>query len=93
MLEALGVRGAEQLVCTRAPSNRALDPETIAAAARDLGVEPARVHVVDDVAAAVWRALELSETDDQVIVTGSLYVVGAARAVLAPEFGATSRDA
>ena len=50
---------------------------------------PDRVPVdsvsVEDVAAAVWRALELSETDDQVIVTGSLYVVGAARAVLAPE--------
>ncbi len=82
MLEALGAPQAERLVCCRPPSPRALDPEAIAAAAQDLGVDRGRIEVVDAVEQAVARALTLAEPDDQVIVTGSLYVVGAARAAL-----------
>jgi dihydrofolate synthase/folylpolyglutamate synthase len=40
------------------------------------------VEVVPDVASAVERALALATTDDLVLVTGSLYVVGAARTAL-----------
>ncbi|MGH9030765.1 MAG: bifunctional folylpolyglutamate synthase/dihydrofolate synthase [Acidimicrobiia bacterium] len=84
MLEALGVATAARLVCCRPPSPRALEPATVAAAARDLGVDPARVETVDLVEKAVARALALAGPEDQVIVTGSLYTVGAARATLVP---------
>ena len=82
MLEALGAATAARLVCCRAPSPRALEPEALAAAARDLGFDPARIDTVELVAEAVARALALAEPEDQVIVTGSLYTVGAARAAL-----------
>jgi dihydrofolate synthase/folylpolyglutamate synthase len=82
MLEALGAATAEHIVCCRPPSPRALAPEAVAAAARDLGVEPERIETVDLVAQAVARALAIATPEDQIIVTGSLYAVGAARAVL-----------
>ncbi|MGQ0804119.1 MAG: bifunctional folylpolyglutamate synthase/dihydrofolate synthase [Actinomycetota bacterium] len=82
MLEALGAATAAHIVCCRPPSPRALDPELVAAAARDLGVEPERIEIVDLVAQAVARALAIATPEDQVVVTGSLYTVGAARAVL-----------
>ena len=83
MLEALGVtRGNARIVCCRPPSPRALDPDVVAAAARDLGVDASRIESVDFVEEAIARALALAEPDDQVIVTGSLYTVGAARALL-----------
>ncbi len=82
MLEALGALDAACIVCCRPPSPRALDPDDLASAARDLGVDPERVHVVDAVGDAVMRALDLAGSDEQVIVTGSLYVVGEARRAL-----------
>lgn len=85
MLAALEVATASRLVCCRPPSPRALAPELVAAAAEDLGMAGDRVDVVDDVAAAVDRALELTPADGQLVVTGSLYVVGAARSVLVRE--------
>jgi folylpolyglutamate synthase/dihydropteroate synthase len=45
-------------------------------------MDPERVVVVDDVAAAVAQALADTAPDGQVVVTGSLYTVGAARAAL-----------
>ncbi len=82
MLEALGAVDAARLICCRPPSARALDPAAVAAAAADLGVDDARIHVAETVEEAVARALALTPPDEQVIVTGSLYVVGAARHVL-----------
>jgi dihydrofolate synthase / folylpolyglutamate synthase len=82
MLEALAVVGAADLVCCRAPSPRALDPGAIAAAAIDLGVDPQRVHVAELVPEAIARAIALTPPDGEVVVTGSLYVVGAARSIL-----------
>jgi dihydrofolate synthase/folylpolyglutamate synthase len=84
MLEALAVTGAAQLVCCRAPSPRALDPGAIAAAAIDLGVDPQRVHVAELVSEGLARAIALTPPEGEVVVTGSLYVVGAARSVLVP---------
>jgi hypothetical protein len=43
------------------------------------------VVIVEDPAAAVERAVELTPPSGQVIVTGTLYLVGAARAQLVPE--------
>ncbi len=83
MLEALGVVDAVHLVCCRPPSARALPPEEVAAAAVAAGMDPACVEVVDAVPEAVARALLVTGPDGQVVVTGSLYTVGAARAALA----------
>jgi dihydrofolate synthase/folylpolyglutamate synthase len=84
MLEALAVQQAAHLVCTRPPSPRALDPADVANAALDLGLDEDQVDVIDAVADAVARALERTPADGQVVVTGSLYTVGAARSVLVP---------
>jgi len=85
MLEALGALDAARLVCCAPPSPRALDPDTVADAAAALGVERNRIEVVTSVEDAVTRALALAQPDEQVVVTGSLYVVGAARHRLVPE--------
>ncbi|MGH9012664.1 MAG: bifunctional folylpolyglutamate synthase/dihydrofolate synthase [Acidimicrobiia bacterium] len=82
MLEALGATDAARLVCCRPPSPRGIDPAIVAEAARDLGVDSDRIDVVDLVEEAVVRALAVTAPDEQVIVTGSLYVVGAARHAL-----------
>ena len=82
MLEALEATDAARIICCRPPSARALDPEEIAETAIDLGVDEDRVTVVSDVAAAVALAIERTPEDSQVVVTGSLYVVGAARHAL-----------
>lgn len=85
MLEALGLALCERIVCTRAPSPRSLDPMLVANAAMDLGFDQDRIDVTDSVPDAVARALEVTSAHGQVIVTGSLYTVGAARSVLVPD--------
>ena len=82
MLEALGARGAARIVCCAPPSARARDPRELADAARAMGIDAGRVDVVHDVADAVDRAVAETDADGQIVVTGSLYVVGAARAAL-----------
>jgi dihydrofolate synthase/folylpolyglutamate synthase len=84
MLEALDAAHAARVFCCRAPSPRARPPEEVAIAAFEAGLDRDRVEVVDDVAEAVARAIEATGPDEQVVVTGSLYVVGAARANLHP---------
>lgn len=82
MLDALEARSANSIVCTRPPSPRALDPARVADAAYELGIARERVAVVDEVADAVQHAIAESRADGQVVVSGSLYVAGAARAAL-----------
>jgi dihydrofolate synthase/folylpolyglutamate synthase len=82
MLAALDVAGVERLVCTRPPTPRALDPVTVADAAIALGVDEDRIDVFGDAVDAVERARAVTAADGQIVVTGSLYVVGAARAAL-----------
>ncbi|MGH9186489.1 MAG: glutamate ligase domain-containing protein, partial [Acidimicrobiales bacterium] len=65
------------VVACSPPSPRAVPPAEVAAAALELGV--AEVDIVDNVAGAVDHALAEASSDDAVLVTGSLYVVGAAR--------------
>ena len=84
MLEAFDVTSCAHLVCCRPPSPRALAPELVADAAIAAGVEPERVQVDDVVADAVRHAITLAGPDGQVVVSGSLYVVGAARSSLHP---------
>ncbi len=85
MLEALGIASVQNVVCTRAPSPRALDPMELANAAMDLGIDTEQIDIIDSVPDAVARALEVTPADGQVVVTGSLYTVGAARSVLVPD--------
>jgi dihydrofolate synthase/folylpolyglutamate synthase len=82
MLQALGVDEAQLLVVCRPPSPRALDPAVVGKAALDLGMREERIEVVDTVQEAVGAALVATPEAGQVVVTGSLYVVGAARTLL-----------
>ncbi len=82
MLDALGALDAARLVCCRPRSPRGHDPEAVAEAAYELGVDRARVDVIDDVDEAVAFAIDATPADGQVVITGSLYVVSPARAVL-----------
>ncbi len=80
MLQALQADGARVLVACPAPSPRTLPPDDVAAAARSMGIESETANSVPE---ALARALAIASPDDLVLVTGSLYVVGAARAALA----------
>jgi dihydrofolate synthase / folylpolyglutamate synthase len=83
MLAALGIEELEgMLVCCRPPSPRALESSIVAKAAIDLGLPVERIEVVDRVEDAVSTALLATPPDGQIVITGSLYVVGAARSVL-----------
>jgi dihydrofolate synthase/folylpolyglutamate synthase len=83
MLAALGVDGLDGLlVCCRPPSPRALEASFVAKAAADLGLPEERIEVVERVEDAVSTALLATPPDGQIVITGSLYVVGAARSVL-----------
>ncbi len=82
MLEALGVDEVERLVCTKPPSPRALDPVQVADAAIALGLDADRIDIAAEVPRAVARAKDITSADGQIVVTGSLYVVGAARSAL-----------
>jgi dihydrofolate synthase/folylpolyglutamate synthase len=79
MLDALGVLDAARVVCCRPASPRGHDPDVVAQAAYDLGVDREIVDVLDDVADAVDFAVAATPPDGQVVVTGSLYVVSPAR--------------
>ena len=87
MLRAFEAASADHLVLTRPPSPRALDPGIVADAAVELGATPDRIDLVPDVAGAVARARDITPVNGQIVVTGSLYVVGAARATLRSEIG------
>lgn len=81
MLAALGLDDTALLVCCRPPSPRALDPAIVAKAAEDLEFPPERIEVHESVRDAIGAALLATPEDGQVVITGSLYTVGAARAV------------
>jgi dihydrofolate synthase/folylpolyglutamate synthase len=80
MLEALDARSARAVVATAADWVRAMPPADIAAAARSLGLD---TEVVPSVGAALDRAVAVASEEDLVLVAGSLFVVGEARASFA----------
>jgi dihydrofolate synthase/folylpolyglutamate synthase len=85
MLTALGIDDVSLLVCAAPPNPRALPPSEIADAARRLGFAEDRIEVAGSVADAVSSALLDTPADGEIIVTGSLYFVGAARGILVKE--------
>jgi dihydrofolate synthase/folylpolyglutamate synthase len=80
MFRALRADEADLLIACAPDWPRAIPPDDIAAAARALRV---LTEVVPDVGDAVRRALAVAAAEDAVVVTGSLYVAGAARTALA----------
>ena len=85
MLEALGAVEAGALIACAPDSPRAIPAPQVAAAAEGLGIV---AESVPSIAEAVQRALAVASHDDLVLVAGSLYVVGPARAVLRSEVDA-----
>ena len=77
LLTLLGAPSAAEVVCCTPSSPRALPADDLAAVVRDLG---GTARAVDDVGRALMAALDRAGADDVVLVTGSLYTVGAARA-------------
>lgn len=73
---------ARTVVVTRPPGSRAGDWRKLAALARRHS--PA-VHEIENIAAAVSRALALAGPEDAVVITGSLYLIAEARAVFVEE--------
>ncbi len=79
MLAAFDAGSARLVVTCPPPSPRALPAAEVAAAARALGTEAEEATSAPE---AVATALALARPDEMIVVTGSLYVVGAARAAL-----------
>jgi len=77
MLDEFGVMRPDMVVACRPESPRAVDPAEIARICRSRGVD---TEVVESVGDAVSEARALAGPDDIVVVTGSIYVAGAARA-------------
>src|SRR4051812_29702342 len=73
MLEALQAGRARLVIAVPTPSPRSIDAEDIAEAAGSFGVEAVVASSVED---GVERAMKLAGTEELVLVTGSLYVVG-----------------
>jgi dihydrofolate synthase/folylpolyglutamate synthase len=80
MLTALDAASAQRVIVAPPPTPRALDPGVVAAVARDLGIS--QVEEAPTVTEAVRRAVDGADPESQVVVAGSLYVVGEARASL-----------
>ena len=71
---------ADHVVVTEPPSSRAAGSDRLAKAVRAAGRV---VEVADDIGDALERATGVAGEEDAVVVTGSLYTVGAARTALA----------
>lgn len=77
LLSALGASDAVEVVCCEPDTPRALPAEALAAEVSALGGSP---RVVRSVKSAVETALSEASAEDAVLVTGSLYTAGEARA-------------
>jgi dihydrofolate synthase/folylpolyglutamate synthase len=82
MLAALAPAGVSTLVACAPDSSRAIPAQDVADAARSLGLA---VEVEPDVRAALSLARGMVDADGLVVVAGSLYVVGDARAEILAE--------
>lgn len=80
MLSALRADDFDLVICCTAPSPRGMSAVEVAEAARGLGCDA--VEIIVSVERACERALRYANSDDAVLVAGSLYVVGAARTYL-----------
>lgn len=88
MLEALGNRVAS-VVGVAANNPRAVPAESVAAAARSIFDSRVSVQSASSVAEGIAIARGLAGENGQVLVTGSLYMVGEARSVLIQQTGSS----
>ncbi|HAP75748.1 MAG TPA: hypothetical protein DCR14_06660, partial [Acidimicrobiaceae bacterium] len=80
MLGALRADEFDLVITCTAPSARGMEAAELTAAARAIGCD--EVVEVPVLERAIDRALRGADAEDAVVVTGSLYVVGAARPYL-----------
>ncbi|MEE9413839.1 MAG: folylpolyglutamate synthase/dihydrofolate synthase family protein [Acidimicrobiales bacterium] len=80
LLSALEVGSTDFVIATEPNSERAMDVADVAAAASSLG---ASVESAVPVAEAIDRATSIVDGDEPIVVFGSFYVVGEARAAIA----------
>lgn len=80
MLEALRADEFDVVITCTAPSPRGMPASELTTAARAMGCDD--IVEADTVERAIDRALNMAGNDDAVVITGSLYVVGAARPYL-----------
>ena len=80
LLSALRADEFDSVICVTAPSPRGVPADELAQHARAIGCDD--VIVGRDVARGCDLALDNATSDDAVIVTGSLYVIGEARSHL-----------
>jgi dihydrofolate synthase/folylpolyglutamate synthase len=73
---------AERVIVTKPQYSRAMDVQALASEVRK---HHGSVTTAETVADAIAEARKAAGADDLILVTGSLYVVGEARAVLVPE--------
>ncbi len=79
MLDALDVTQFDQVITCTPPTARARPARELAEAAIQLGCS---ARAIDDIGEALQTALSEAGADDQIIVTGSIYLVADARAWL-----------
>jgi dihydrofolate synthase/folylpolyglutamate synthase len=79
LLDAMGARQAHLLIACTPPSPRAVPAAAVVSVAASMGI-PA--EAVPDIADAITRARAVTDPDDVIVITGSLYVAGAARDAL-----------
>ena len=79
ILEALDAEDAAVVIASTAPSPRAIPPEDIARIAEEMGTN---AIVEADIRSAIDRAKRLAGPTDAVLITGSLWFIGAARSAL-----------
>lgn len=77
MINAMQIENDDVVIVSAANSPRAMETETLARALKECGIET--VIEVQGSANAIENALSLALDDDQIIVTGSLYLVGEIR--------------
>jgi dihydrofolate synthase/folylpolyglutamate synthase len=79
MIRALAGAHVGRVIACAPASPRAADPAALARAATALGIES---EVADKLGPALDRASQIAGRDEGILVTGSLYLVGAARTIL-----------
>jgi len=80
MLSALRADEFDVVLTCTAPSSRGMPASELTMAARAMGCDQVLEHAT--VEQAIDRALALAESDDAILITGSLYIVGGARPYL-----------
>ena len=79
MLQGVGASSFDRVICCTPPSPRALPSDELARAAQVLGIRAEAARSIPEALATARRG---ADTADLLFVTGSLYFVGAVRALL-----------